>query len=162
MSNDWRKSDYQPPAERKAQEKAKRINQEELVRRLLQQHATMKRAFDQIGKIVDELSALAPYVDPVVVTGRRLEEFGYVLTLADIGQIMQRSPSYMQKLERAQRISGVRCLPEEIPGTKRYTQPAVLRWLKSGGIPAIVFENRRRKRSASRKEPSSSDTGQSD
>lgn len=68
--------------------------------------------------------------------GRRLEEYGDVLTDRDLGELLQRGPRYMERLHARERRTGVRCTPIAIPGLGyRYTKDAVRRWLQTGTAP---------------------------
>jgi hypothetical protein len=63
-----------------------------------------------------------------------------VLSLQDVGRLLGMSERYMERLITLEHKSGIKCMPEQIPGLKRrYTRESVKRWLRSG-IPAIARE----------------------
>lgn len=72
---------------------------------------------------------------------RPLSEFPEVMTLQDICAVIGKHPKFGERLRALQNKSGVRCLPEEIPGIRyRYSKEAVARWIRQG-VPQVALKH---------------------
>lgn len=76
----------------------------------------------------------------------KLDDFGDVLTRDDLAKLMDVSVRTLKRIEKVQRDTDIRCLPEEIPGfMHRYRKEAVRHWLKIG---APSYQGRKRRKAA--------------